>query len=290
LAFSDGSARGWLAAVDPRLKIIWIACVSLAGVLVQSSAAMAVMFTVAALPATGLMLRPRGWMAMVIALTSVAWGAVVTQGIFYGGEPRTALFTIVPDTVVGSWEFPGVHFYREGAIYGLTQAVRWLALTTMGLTVCLSTSPERLLAALVRLRVPTAVAFMALAAMRFLPVMLDEWASVRRARWLRGYRGAHGIQCISAEVRLLVPVLASALRRATALATSVTCRGFSPTAQRTFYPELQMRRGERVALVAIVAISVALALAWTTIWLGPMTALSGWPQFEAFLEWVRRWL
>jgi len=290
LAFSEGSARGWLAAIDPRLKIAWVACVSLAGVLVQSSTALVVMFTVAALPAAGLKLRPRSWLAIGVALTSVAWSAVVTQGIFYGGEPRTALFTIVPNTLVGIWEFPGVHFYREGAIHGLMQSARWLALSTRGLTVCLSTSPERLLAALVRLRVPTAVAFMALAAMRFLPLMLDEWASVRRARWLRGYRGARGIRSVPNEVRLLVPVLASALRRATSLATAVTSRGFSPTAERTYYPELRMRLGERVAFVAIVATSVVLALARTLVWLGPMTFPAGPPYFEAYQEWVRRWL
>ncbi|HEV3024462.1 MAG TPA: energy-coupling factor transporter transmembrane component T, partial [Pirellulales bacterium] len=165
LAFSDGSARGWLAAVDPRLKIAWIACVSLASVLVHSQAALAAMMAVAALPAAGLKLRLRAWLAIGAALLLVAWGAVVTQGVFYAGEPRTALVTFLPHATLMGWEFPGIHFYREGAIYGLTQSARWLALSIMGLTVCLSTSPERLLAALVRLRVPTAVAFMALAAM-----------------------------------------------------------------------------------------------------------------------------
>jgi energy-coupling factor transport system permease protein len=153
----------------------------------------------------------------------------------------------------------------------------------MGLTVCLSTSPERLLAALIRLRVPTAVAFMTLAAMRFLPVMLDEWATVRRARWLRGYSGALGVRGLSAEVALLVPVLASALRRATALSASVTSRGFSPTAQRTFYPELRMRPIERVALGVIGAATIALASAWTFVWLGAELT----PQLDGIRAWVQ---
>jgi energy-coupling factor transport system permease protein len=289
-AFAEGSARGWLAGVDPRLKIAWVACVSLASVLVHANTALATLVAVASLPAAGLKLRVRGWLAIAAALLLVAWGAVVSQGIFYAGTPRTTLFTLVPDATLIGWKFPGVHFYREGAVYGLTQSARWLALSIVGLTVCLSTSPERLLAALVWLRVPTAVAFMSLAAMRFLPLMLDEWATARRARWLRGFRGERGLRWFSADVSLCVPVLASALRRATSLSTAVTSRGFSPTGSRTSYPELRMRPGERLALTAIVAATLLLAAAWTLVWLGPLFAPTSSQECAAVRSWVEMWL
>jgi energy-coupling factor transport system permease protein len=248
------------------------------------------MMAVAALPSAGLKLHVRAWLAIAATLLLVAWGAVVTQGIFYQGDPRTSLVSLLPDATILGWQFPGIHFYREGAVYGLTQSARWLALSIMGLTVGLSTSPERLLAALVRLRVPTAVAFMALAAMRFLPVMLDEWAAVRRARWMRGYRGGGGLKRISSEVALFVPVLASALRRATSLSMAVAGRGFSPAGPRTTYPELTMRRGERWALAAIVVPTAALAAAWTLVWFCPLLPWSLTTGLEAIRRWVEVWL
>ena len=55
-----------------------------------------------------------------------------------------------------------------------------LAVMLAGLTVCLTTSPEGLLAVLAWLRVPAAISFMTVAALRFLPTFIDEWTTVRR--------------------------------------------------------------------------------------------------------------
>jgi energy-coupling factor transporter transmembrane protein EcfT len=120
--------------------------------------------------------------------------------------------------------------------------------------------------------------------------MLDEWAAVRRARRLRGYRGAGGMRRISSEVALFVPVLASALRRATLLATAVAGRGFSPSGPRTTYPELTMRSGERWALAAVVVVALVLAAAWTFVWLGPLLPWSHTTRLEAIRRWVEVWL
>jgi energy-coupling factor transporter transmembrane protein EcfT len=111
------------------------------------------------------------------------------------------------------------------------------------------------------------VSFMAMTAMRFLPTMLDEWATVRRARRLRGYRPrrrfgpANWYRFSRDELQLLLPILAAALRRATALSTAASSRGFSPTAERTFYPELRMTLAEGLVLGLLVAASVLVSLA-----------------------------
>ncbi|HEV7221426.1 MAG TPA: energy-coupling factor transporter transmembrane component T [Pirellulales bacterium] len=271
LSWTETTARDWLAGVDPRLKIAWVAALSLLSVLIDSTPALAMLLALAALPLVGLRLRPRAWLAIGGVVLAMAWSTLASQAIFYTGEPRTALFTIVPSIDfpawgLGPWRFPGVRFYLEGARYGLVQSLRFMGVSLAGLTVCLSTSPDRLLVGLVRLRVPMGVAFMAMTAMRFLPTMLDEWAAVRRARRLRGYRprrrfGPVAWYCFSRdELQLLLPVLAAAVRRATALATAVSSRGFSPTAERTFYPELRMTPIERLALGALVALSVLVLL------------------------------
>jgi len=266
LSWTESTARDWLAEVDPRLKIAWVATLSLLSVLIDSTAALAMLFVLAALPLAGLRLGWRAWLAIGGVVLAMAWSTLASQAIFYTGEPRTALFTIVPSIDFGVWRFPGVRFYLEGAQYGLVQSLRFMGLSLAGLTVCLSTSPERLLVGLVRLRVPMGVSFMAMTAMRFLPTMLDEWATVRRARRLRGYRprrrfGPAGwYQFSRDELQLLLPILAAAVRRATALATAASSRGFSPTAERTFYPELRMTLAEGLVLGLLVAASVLVSL------------------------------
>ena len=95
--------------------------------------------------------------------------------------------------------------------------------------------------------------------MRALRVIVE-----REARRLRGYRfrawGPPGARFASygAELSLLRPVLAAALRRAETLAESVTARGFDPRAPRTYYPPLTMRSWEKLLLVTATAASAVM--------------------------------
>ena len=125
--------------------------------------------------------------------------------------------------------------YRDG--------VEQIATALAGFTTALSTSPERMLAALARLRLPVALCYMTTAALRFIPLVVEEVMIVRQARRRRGYRFRLG-GALRGEIGLLFPILASSIRRAETLAESVTARGFDPRAPRTFYPPLRMRGWE----------------------------------------------
>ncbi|HVW38580.1 MAG TPA: energy-coupling factor transporter transmembrane component T [Pirellulales bacterium] len=291
---TEDASQRWLAAVDPRLKLVWIAALSLLSVLVDSTEALAVLFAAGALPLVGLRLRARAWLAIGGVVLTIAWSTLLSQAIFYTGKPRTALFTIVPEFTFGSWQFPGVKFYLEGAKYGLVQSLRFSGVSLAGIAVCLSTSPDRLLGGLVRLRVPMGIAFMAMTALRFLPAMLDEWSTVRRARRLRGYRArrfgpANWYHVSRDELQLLLPVLAAALRRAASLATAAESRGFSPTAERTFYPELRMKAGEMLLVALLCAVCVIVLLTKLAVYSRPGW-LGAFPAFESFLNKFASWL
>ncbi len=270
---TEDAARNWLAEADPRLKIIAVASLSLLSVLVDSTPALLALFLLASSSLAGLRLSALAWLAIGGIVLAAGWSTLLSQAIFYTLKPRTALFTIVPGFRVGGWEFSGVRFYLEGAQYGLLQSLRFSGLAMAGIAVCLSTSPDRLLAGLVKLRVPVGIAFMAMTALRFLPTMLDEWATVRRARRMRGYRGklrfgpADWLHAARDELQLLLPLLASALRRATALATAVAARGFCPSSERTFYPALRFRRREIFVISLLSGLTLAITcvklLAWS---------------------------
>ena len=60
----------------------------------------------------------------------------------------------------------------EGAVHGSVQALRIVSMSFAGLAMALSTPPDRLFAALVRLRVPYGVAFLAVTALRFVAWLL----------------------------------------------------------------------------------------------------------------------
>jgi energy-coupling factor transport system permease protein len=273
------TARPWLVRIDPRLKIAWVVGVSVVAVAVDGLSALGGLTAAAAAVACGLQLRSRGWLLIVGLLALIAWTTMLTQGFFYPASPSSARFTLVDPRDLGGLAFPGLAVTVEGLAHGAVQSLRLLSTALAGLTLCLSTSPERILAALVRLRLPAALAFMTMAALRFLPLVIDEVRIVRQARRLRGYRfrfvGPAGDRLGSyrSELLLLLPVVAASLRRAESLAESVTARGFDPRSPRTFYPPLVMRRWEVAATLAI-GLACGLVVAWR-LWLHIHPAAGG---------------
>ena len=294
---ADARGRPWLAAIDPRVKLAWLVWMSSASVLVDSIAALALLFGLACLAVMGLKMRPRGWLVIGALLAAVGWGTLLSQALFYAELPRTPLMRLVPAADLGVWRFPGLWLYREGAEHGLIQSLRILSAMLAGLSVCLSTSPEQILAGMLRLGAPTAIGFLSVTGLRFMPLLLSEMAIVRQARTLRGYRPgfrAPGVRRgwisrLRMEGRLLLPVLAAALGRCSSLATSVAARGFDPSAPRTHYPDLALTWAERVALSLLLATFLLLASAKLLYWLY-LGDLYYRPGLRGLYEFTRSWL
>ncbi len=295
-------ARGapWLERLDPRLKLCWLACVSILAVVLDAVGALATLALLSATMASGLRMPPRAWRLLALVVAAIVWGALLSQGLFYAAEPRTPLLTLIPTFEIGRWQAAGLRLYREGVTYGLAQSLRMVAVTIAGLTVCLSTSPPRLLAALTWLRVPTAIGFMTVAAMRFVPLVLSEYQIVRQARWLRSARSrggnwsqscrpGHLAKALRTEAALLIPVIAAALRRATSLATSVAARGFDPTARRRPYPPLKMSLVEIWLTATLLSATVAILVAKLLYWLY-LAELYYRPGLRPLYDFARTWL
>ncbi len=289
---------GWLHALDPRLKIIWLVWVSSLCVLVDGTAALLTVLILAVLPTTGLRVSRRGALAAAALILLTIWSTLLSQGMFYARQPRTPVLTLVPAFEWGTLKLPPLEIYREGLVYGLKQSLRLTAVMLAGLSVCLSTGPERLLAALTRLRVPVAVAYMTVAALRFLPTIMREVVQVRRARRLRTLTPQcrstrrwwrRPVRALRDEFAIALPVLVLLLRRAETLATSVATRGFDPEAKRTFYPALRWRPLEWTLLML-------LAVSW--VWVAAAKLLYGLyvadiyyaPWARPLYDLVRRWL
>lgn len=264
--FTADNARPWLAALDPRVKLAWVLAVSIAAVAVDSPVGLGLLTLAAAAVSTGLKLSGRGWLAVVVILLLTVWGTVVTQGFFYIAETRTAVIVFVPPSADDPLT-SGLVLSREGMLYGAVQSLRLAAMALAGFTLSLSTGPERLLAALARLHMPAVLGFMTTAALRFLPMLIDEFVVVRQARRLRGYRfrfvGPRGnrLRPYIEEVGTLLPVIASSLRRAETLADAVTARGFDPRASRTCYPPLVLRPVEQAIIATLALVCAALVAA-----------------------------
>lgn len=243
--------------MDPRVRLSLSLLVGVLAVTLDRPHSLGLLALLSGAP---LLLLPAAaaWRRRVlVGIALIVWGTMLSQGLFYADEPRVALLHIGPLTL-----------WREGMVYGLTQSLRFVAVSCVGAAVALSTAPDRLFAALLWFRVPFGLAFLTVTALRFVPDIGQELLTVREARARRGRPLHHRTPWawLALEVAMLRPVVARALRRARALAESLDARGFDPAATRTLRRPLSMHPAEAVGLsigAGIVLTAVALRVLYT---------------------------
>lgn len=240
--------------MDARLRLALVAVVSVLVIVLEGAApliALAGGLVVAAL------LHPavRPWRrSLLVSAALVAWSTALSQSLFWSEWPRTPLVELGP-----------VRFWREGALHGLTQSSRFIAMAASGLLLAVSTPTDRLLTALrsplAGRRLPYALAMMIAAMVRFVPLVATEWAQVRAARAARGRPAWRRwpTQWLGLEIALLRPVVARSIRRARMLAESLDARGFDPTAARSPLVPLAWRTRDSVVLTAALGVLLTAA-------------------------------
>ena len=186
-----------------------------------------------------------------------------------------ALFANEPSGATVLWSWGPLTATLEGALIGLSLAERSVAAAAYTLLLVMSTDPEELVRSLVQqARLPPRFAYPALAAYRFLPLLAEEWESIRLAQRLRGLGRRPGpVGWCRERGRLLVPLLTSAIRRADQVALAMDSRGFGAAGPRTQYRRVRVGAAD-AWMVAAAAIGGGCVLAASAA-LGVLRAWSG---------------
>ncbi len=263
---------------DPRTRLLLLIIMSGLGICLEGAGPLLLL---AGAPMALLMLHPAaaGWRLRVAGLALLlCWSTALSQGLFWAGWPRTPLIGWGPAVL-----------WREGVTHGLLQSTRFIASLAAGGLVVISTPTDRMLAALIALRLPPGLVMMGTAALRALPLIAEEWSAIRRARAARGRAWRAPWLWIAQESMLLQPLMARCLRRAWALAESLDARGFDPLAPRTVLLPDRLPWPDRAVLAlawALLAVCAALR--------GLFLLYQGGIWYDARLlplyAWVRAWL
>ena len=144
------------------------------------------------------------------------------------------------------------------ALIGASTLMTTTSPTALSDGLALMASPLRRLGA----RVDEA-AFAMGATFRFIPVLTEEFSRIRRAQADRRANFAQGglVTRVRALVPVLIPLFASALRRADTLAAAVRNRGFGTTPTRTCLRAYRMRGRDWLTLAAgLLVLAAAIVL------------------------------
>lgn len=245
---------GFLHRLDPRLKVAAVFFLTLVSFWAGTWAGLGLLLglLVAVWAGGGLPLQH-----LDQNLRPIWWLIIFTLGFHIFGDPAP-FFRLGPFSLS-----------RPGLATGGLLALRLIFLVELTGLLTLTTSPleltealEDLFAPLGRLRVPVSdLALMISIALRFVPVFWDEAEKIRRAQLSRGaeFEARNPFKLARVLLPLLIPLFASAFRRAEELALAMEARGYQAGTRRTRLRENHWGTLESLSLGALL---VLLPLLW----------------------------
>ncbi len=204
--------------------------------------------------------------AVMLTLIVSVWGIVLSQGMFYQEYPRTVLFCIISP----GESFQGLCVYREGLFYGLVQALRLFTALCGSLLVVLSTSRQELLKTVSKLPLPRGLTLMSVSAVRALPLVAEEFALVRKALKIKGYKPLKVglLRTVQVELSTLLPLLTVTVKRSRQLTDLLILRGFNPLRPSTTSVLLpKWPKGEAIFSITVLLATLAVATIKVLFWL-----------------------
>lgn len=240
----------YLHRADPRAKILALLVVlalalSTTGV---ENQLLLLLIVIAGLQALG-GLSVRGYwkgLAVLVPFTAVL---MLLQAILQSGA-----------TVATIW---GVGLSSDGLYLGLGIALRLVAMGLAFYGFSATTSPQSICLALERMKVPYKAAFLTSFAFRFLPLIEDEGRALMTAMAVRGSPqpfSRNPVSRIAATIRMIFPMLVSALRRSRQIALSMELRGYSANLPRSSVHEIAFRTGDYVFMGSVVILGSVLVI------------------------------
>jgi len=155
--------------------------------------------------------------------------------------------------------FWGFRLTQGGVYMAASFSLRVIEFVAIAFFITFTTAPSDLAEALVgwlkpfrKLGVPVEdITLIIFIAMRFIPVLAEEFDTIRKAQMMRGVNFGGGlIKRARSFGYLLIPVLQSALRRADELALAIESRGYISGAPRSHYRQFLMTSRDWVFLSA----------------------------------------
>ena len=218
-----------LQRVDPRVKLLLLLGLSTVSLFLQRPAALTALLALAVfILLTGgvkpglIWTKLRGLLGLISLLFLI-------QCLFNrGGEPllRLAELTIVTDA---------------GFNLALVVNLRLLIIMLSAL-IMLGGEPRDYLLALTQCKIPYEIAFMVLAALRFIPMLREEAQDVLCAAQMRGLRLKKTSlkNQAKAYISIMLPVVAGAIRRAEQMSIAMEARAFRAYPRRTSLRRLRL--------------------------------------------------
>lgn len=209
------------------------------------------------------------YILLILFIISLVWLSKVGIKFFWRGISPMLIFIVLT-------AFFQILFTPEGHLYfeflflkvtdkgiqgAITVTIRFIIIIGMSTLLSLTTNPlvladaiEKLLSPLRKINFPVhEIAMVFSIAMRFVPTILDETKLIMNAQRARGvdFNSGSLLQKFKSVIPILIPLFASALRRADELANAMESRGYRGDINRTQYRQLNWQFKDTGAFITL---------------------------------------
>jgi len=208
--------------------------------------------------------------ALTLAIIILPWIAIATPILslplgFPGNE------TVIYVIKLAGYEIP---IYLEGLGYGVTWPLRIAVTISSAMLFYLTTNQARLVAAMVKSRVPFRAIYMVIATLQLIPLLVDEANTIYQAQVSRGLRTDVGVvKKIYYYIALVIPLTLSALNKVQIRAIALESRGFSAPVKKTFLYEAEFRARDYIFLLIMALATVFLAYVYVNFGYSPLARI-----------------
>ncbi|TWT00953.1 energy-coupling factor transporter transmembrane protein EcfT [Planomicrobium sp. CPCC 101079] len=173
------------------------------------------------------------WCLMMLPFTLGSFGYLWTTLVFGAHDNSEVIWTVA-----------GISVTEEQWQHALSLSFRVMALSTLSLMFAMTTDPVKFVMSLMQqLKLSPKLAYSVMVSYRFLPVLIDEFIQIQQAQRLRGVIvEKHWWQRLSNMRRLLLPMLAGAVRKAERAAFAMEARGFTGAPRTEFFHPVTVTR------------------------------------------------
>jgi len=234
--------------LDPRVKTLWLVVLVITAIVVREPLLLVLLFCITLLPLIIAKMPGRQWTLLLLLYLMVGVGAILTQALFYAPSDGTILpgIWLIPPEVPLLGQFTGgVKVSALGALYGFIQAFRILSVINASAVLVVTTPLNRLIIGLREMGVPGTFAFMLSTAVRFVPVLMEEYQTIITA--LRARNLISPWHPLRFAEQSFAPLIINVIRRCNQLALAAESRGFNMDNKRTAYVHLRFGNADVAA-------------------------------------------
>jgi len=156
----------------------------------------------------------------------------------------------------------GIVVAQEGLVWGTVTTLKFsIALFSSNLMI-MTTKPKEILLSLSKIGIPVKITFVAMTALRFVPVVMEEYYTIMNAQQARGLKikKLNPKSIFEGLTTTLTTLIVNIIKRARILALAMETRGFGARVQKVSYEELKMTRRDKTLSAAILVATIIIII------------------------------